>query len=204
MKTIIYFGNDPQREYDFATLKKQELHVVDESNEAIWQGDLRAVADVISGDLAVFRESVPLKGKDALDFFLGIVPVPRKVQMTVGPAASYSLRPRGFSFTATKETTTPHDFEFDEELVLKGGSLFSPNAKMGDWVKISVLAPDDTELKVYVPKLMVFPGVPTEIEDVDVSDPIPAGCKLRVEYTSVSGATVDADVAVNLKSYEVA
>lgn len=190
------------KQYAAQSLAQDEKITITSEWESTWANDQEAMSDLLNGNLIIYSDGEPIfKPAQAIQFLLNMIPA--RVKQTLADE-EISLRPRGFNFTATKETMSPHTFVFDEVLKLRGGSLFSPNAKMGDWVCIKVLDASDNEIDTYVPKMMVFPNMVTKIEDVDTSQPMQAGWKLKVEYTSVSGATVDPEVAVNLTSYEIA
>lgn len=173
-----------------------------DSQLPVWAEDAQFLSDIAMGKVKVKgHDGQPVENPSkAVNLTLGNLT--QKVIQQLTDAGELSLRPRGFGFTATKNGMTTHELVLDETLVLRGGTLFSPNAEMGDWVRIFITDDSDVEITEYVKKMMVYPGMIVKIEDVDVSSPIPQGYKLKVDYHSV-GTVNDPKVGVNLTSYEM-
>lgn len=144
----------------------------------------------------------------------------QKIQQKVD-AQDVSLRPRGMAFITTKQTTTNHDLLFDATLRLKAGEIFSHNCIIGDLVNVKVIDKDGVgvtlgwydqatfdlmgnyyEIELYAKNFPIVPDIWNIIEDLDLSDPIPQGLYLRIEYTSDNTATEDAKCVVKLQSYK--
>lgn len=112
--------------------------------------------------------------------------------------------------TLLANQTTNWDIELPQTMSLRGAKLFSPNATLGDWISVTVIdktnvigaggTPDaPTVLGQYVISWYVVPGVWDEIEDVSISQQLPAGVFLRVAYTSVGSTAPQA--VLNFISY---
>lgn len=120
-----------------------------------------------------------------------------------------SLDGQGFSFTATKDSTTSHTFKLTKKYCLKGGYFYSQNASWGDYCKVELSDEDNllgsgagTILGTYVNKWYVPPnGQELHIDDVAISElPVP-NLYLKITYTSV-GTVNDVDGVVNIICYE--
>lgn len=142
----------------------------------------------------------------------------KKVLPTVSDAGDNSLRTQGFTGVAAAGAVTNIDWAFPKTLRLRGGIFEGRGSAPGDMVKMLIIDKDDVLgygtnpangnpispsnpliLTEYVPGFPVFSG-PTRIEDVDLSDPIPQGLYMRLEYTSVGATPVTA--CLGLLAYE--
>lgn len=107
----------------------------------------------------------------------------------------------GFSFTGTKEQTVSSDFVMPEDREIEGAIVHVYNHSPGDFIELSLWMPGSPEVKladmaceVQIPPSGEFPEF-----TADRSKPLPAGLILRVSYTSVVGASVDATIGVNFR-----
>jgi hypothetical protein len=106
----------------------------------------------------------------------------------------------GFTFTATANAASNHDFKFTEDTWLYGGIMYSGNYVAGDWVKQQIIDIDNIlgaganyVVKEFVHKWFILPGQ----NDVRVAIPteVPSGLYLRIVYTATGAAP---DVSVNI------
>lgn len=137
------------------------------------------------------------------------IPKPPSVVQVLG-ADTLTLCPFGALLAAVMGTTTNCDVVLPATMVLRGGVLFSPNAVMGDYISISVVDKDNvtgqggtpdapTILGTYVLAWYIMPGVENRLEDVSISESLPAGVYMRIAYTSVGSVTPN--VLMNFISY---
>lgn len=165
----------------------------------IWRGEVPwAVA------LAYSQET---NDADKIEFEVSYLPsVNKQIQNTIklssGPSPTSVFAPTGFSFVAAKETSTAYVHTFTAKTYLKKAALLVKNAQYGDWLMGELLAPNNAVLLTYIRKLMIFPGQLQSQESADYSPPFPSGYKLRFTYNSITGATEDAIVLMNLINYE--
>jgi hypothetical protein len=105
--------------------------------------------------------------------------------------------------TATKTTTTDHDFLISESLYINGGEIITEGSEIGDTCQFQVVdvdgvyAPAGTVLKTWINKWGVYPGKSQSIETA-YAGVVPAGAYLRVKYTSI-GVTNDVKLVVNYR-----
>lgn len=132
-----------------------------------------------------------------------VVQVLGKDELTLCPFGAINL-------DMTPNDLTVWDIPLPATCVLRGGTLFSPNAAMGDWISVQVVdkdnvvgaggTPDDpTILGIYVLSWYIMPGVDNKLEDVSISETLPQGVYVRINYTSVSSTAPQ--VIMNFLSY---
>jgi hypothetical protein len=102
------------------------------------------------------------------------------------------------------------DIPLPETMVLRGATFFSANATIGDWISVQAIDKDNitgqggtptspTILGTYAISWYIMPGLVNTAEDVSISESLPQGIYMRINYNSV-GTT--APVAVmNFISY---
>lgn len=152
---------------------------------------------------------------DQYDFETNYLPTanqsPRGNVVQVLGKDALTLSPFGSINTSmTANGLTVWDIVLPQTVALRGGILFSPNANMGDWISIQVVDKDNvlgyggaptapTMVATYVISWYIMPGIPNELEDISISETLPAGLYMRVNYTSTSST---APVAlINFLSY---
>jgi len=195
-------------------IESGSYYTIPSTDEARWASDDSILLAISAGELVVNDGNNDLNGlNNQIDFLKN--DIPKRVLQTVGNSASdYSLRMRGGYFVAAMNAITDYDFEFDQQLALRGGNIFSINSCPGDFVKVFLIdknnvlgyggTPEDpTFLVEYVPHLQIYKGIGNEIADVDVSNPIMAGLFMRIQYHSHANATEAAHVQFNLFAYEI-
>ena len=132
---------------------------------------------------------------------------PPKVVQVLG-SDTLTLCPFGaFSGTTiVAGTTTNWDVPLPQTMTLRGASLFSSNATLGDWISVSVIdinnvtgAGANAVLGQYVLSWYIVPGVWNTMEDISISQSLPSGMFLRFAYTSVGSTAPQA--IVNFFSY---
>lgn len=134
---------------------------------------------------------------------------PLKVVQVLG-ADSLTLSPFGAIINPTAGTLTNCDIALPTAMVLRGGSMFSNNSSVGDWISISVIDKDNvigaggtpnnpTVLGIYVIGWYMMPGIENRLEDISVSQNLPQGVYMRISYTSVGN--VNPKVVINFISY---
>jgi hypothetical protein len=125
-------------------------------------------------------------------------------------ADTLTLCPFGSIISPAPSAITNCDIVMPETMVLRGGIIFSQNATVGDWISISVIDKDNvlgyggtptspTVMGTYVLSWYVMPGIENRLEDVSISQSLPAGVYMRISYTSVG--TTAPSVLVNFISY---
>lgn len=135
---------------------------------------------------------------------------PQDVVQVLGPD-SLTLFPFGDTWTAPHNETSIQDIPLPLTMTLRGGCFFSPNAAMGDYISLQIVDKDNVLgmgaspgnpliVAEYIMKWCVMPGVPNEIEDVSISQALPQGLYIRVNYTSTS-PSVDPQIVMNFLSY---
>jgi hypothetical protein len=133
-----------------------------------------------------------------------IVQVLGKDTLTLTPFGAFS------GTTLQANALTNWDVKLPQTMTLKGAELFSLNSTLGDWLAVSVIDKDNvtgqggtpdnpTIIATYVVSWYIAPGIWNKVEDVSISEPIPAGLYMRFAYTSV-GSTAPTAV-VNFFSY---
>lgn len=112
--------------------------------------------------------------------------------------------------TLTANGLSIWDIPLPETMVLRGATFFSANATIGDWISIQVVDKDNitgqggtptnpTILGTYAISWYIMPGLVNAAEDVSISESLPQGIYMRINYNSI-GTT--APVAVmNFISY---
>jgi len=155
-------------------------------------------------------------GSDQLDFETNYQTAgnesPRGSVVQVLGSDTLTLCPFGaFSGTTLQaNATTNWDIPLPENMTLRGANMFSSNAQLGDWISVTVIdktnitgqggtTTSPTLLGTYVISWFLVPGLWNKIEDVSISETIPAGVFLRVTYTS-TGSTPPTAI-LNLISY---
>lgn len=134
---------------------------------------------------------------------------PTKVIQILG-ADTLSLSPFGALINPSANTVTNCDVVIPTSVVLKGGILFSQNSAMGDWISISVIDKDNvvgaggtsdnpTILATYITSWYIMPNIENRVEDISISESLPAGLYMRVSYTSVG--SVAPIVLINFITY---
>lgn len=153
---------------------------------------------------------------DSADFVTNFLPsanvAPRSNVVQVLGADTLTLCPFGaFSGnTLVANALTPWDIALPEAMVLRGAVLFSTDAVMGDWISVQVIDKDNvtgqggtptdpTILGTYAISYYIAPGVQNKVEDVSISESLPAGVYMRVNFTSTG--TVAPHAIINFISY---
>jgi hypothetical protein len=153
---------------------------------------------------------------DSADFVANFLPsaniAPRSNVVQVLGADSLTLCPFGAysGSTLVANAVTPWDIVLPESMVLRGAVLFSPDGILGDWISVQVVDKDNvtgqggtpsnpTILGTYAISYYLAPGIPNKVEDVSISESLPAGVYMRVNYTSTG--TVAPHAIINFISY---
>lgn len=117
------------------------------------------------------------------------------------------LNPRGTKFTATKNTTTTHDFAISEPLRLKGGRLECEGNVLFDTVDVSIVDIDNVwgyGAGFSVPYVVGWPVSKTGIDVIEndryTETPL-TGVYLRVTYYS-TGLVNDVKVTLGVRAYK--
>lgn len=136
-------------------------------------------------------------------------PAPAKVIQVLG-SDSLALCPFGGIISPAAGTLTNCDIVLPTSFTLRGAQLFSPNAALGDWVAVSVIDKDNvtgqggtsgspTMLGTYAISYYIAAGIWNTVEDISISQTLPAGVYMRFAYTSI-GTTPPTSI-VNFLSY---
>lgn len=204
-------------EYDFT----QSPVAIDSLTFAIQQSTIVSALDYITqsgSDIAIFFKTPLSTGDQAtLTTIMASTaiqtPIPsntaQKVVQVLG-ADTLSLSPFGAIISPAAGTLTNCDIVIPVSVVLRGGVMFSPNAAIGDWICVSVIDKDNvtgqggtsdspTILATYIISWYIMPGIENRIEDVSISQNLPAGLYMRIAYTSV-GSTAPTGL-INFLSY---
>ena len=153
---------------------------------------------------------------DSADFVTNFLPTanvaPRSNVVQVLGADTLTLCPFGaFSGSLLAAgTVTAWDIVLPEAMVLRGAVFFSADATVGDWISVQVVDKDNvtgqggtpsdpTILGTYAISYYIASGVPNKVEDVSISQSLPAGVYMRINYTSVG--TVAPHAIINFISY---
>lgn len=107
-------------------------------------------------------------------------------------------------------TTTPWDIPLPSQMVLRGATFFSQNAVIGDWISVQVVDKDNvtgqggtpenpTIIGSYAISWYIAPGIMNKLEDVSISESLPKGIYMRINYSSVG--TVNPIAIINFISY---
>lgn len=118
--------------------------------------------------------------------------------------SGFDYAENGNKFTATKNSTTDHDFKITGSATwLSGGELIYQNAVWGDYIEAQIVDVDNvlgygagTVLKHYIKKRYLHPDVKYVDLSLDYAGKIPQNTYLRIKYHSV-GTVLDVDFAVN-------
>lgn len=133
----------------------------------------------------------------------------QKTQKAIAPDERTD-RPVGFNkFTATKNSTTTHDFKITESgLYLMGGVLHTANQVLGDLISFVIIDIDNvlgfganTVLSDYMKEYPVDPSGKTEFISESITEStIPQNTYCRLSYKSI-GTTSDVEGVLGLKSF---
>lgn len=118
--------------------------------------------------------------------------------------SGFDYAENGNKFTATKDSTTDHDFKVTgTKTWINGGEFLYKNAVWGDYIEAQIIDIDNvlglganTVLKHYIVKRYLHPDVKCVNLELDYAGKIPQNTYLRIKYHSV-GTTNDVDIAVN-------
>jgi len=131
---------------------------------------------------------------------------PTKVVQILG-ADSVSICPFGTMFAAPANQTTTSDLAIAAPVYLKGGIMYSTPGNVGDTLTVQIVDKDNITgaganaiLATYVNNWYVIPEDTNAVEDVSLSQPMPAGLYIRFIY--VNSGTNDCKVIVNLLAYQ--
>jgi len=96
----------------------------------------------------------------------------------------------GIRFDAGPNSTTDNDKSFGETREIQGGQAEVANFVAGDYVELTIHAPDGTKLGQYGETLFIPPSgkIDQIVSEGTVS--IPAGFKLRTTYVSVNSGNI--------------
>ena len=123
-------------------------------------------------------------------------------------ADTVTLCPFGTIFDAPANQTTTFDFKLNTGCYIKGGVMYASPGNVGDSIIVQIVDVDNimgvganTVIAIYVDNWYVIPQDMNAIEDVSLSEPIPAGLYIRFVYTN-SSTTLDTKVIMNILAYQ--
>ena len=94
------------------------------------------------------------------------------------------LKWKGYMFTAAANDITTYDFTMPYDAHIQGGYFYAGSSKDGDMIELMVLPDTPYEYK-YVESLYIVQGGEYEIkEEFSMSELLPTGTPLSVEYTN--------------------
>jgi len=126
-------------------------------------------------------------------------------------ADSVTLCPFGSTFVAHANQTTNYDLLITNQIYIKGGIMYSSPGNIGDNITVQIVdktnmtgqggtSDNPTILATYVNNWYVIPQEMNSVEDVSLSEPMPAGLYIRFLYTNTS-ANIDSQIIINLLAY---
>jgi hypothetical protein len=152
--------------------------------------------------LLQFSCLIPLDdGEDQLDFENNYKAnsgkSPRANVVQVLGKDQLSLYPFGTLLNITPNSTNNYDIQIPYTTVLKGGIIYSNDAVIGDNLTISIIDKDNVLglggtsdnpiiLGEYVQSWYIIPNQENRLEDISISQSLPQGLYVRVQYTSTS------------------
>ena len=124
---------------------------------------------------------------------------------------SHPLSVEAFTFTATANTTTQHDYKITNNLLIKQASFISASASIGDSIKVEIVDAEgllgqgvDYVVRTPIQKFYVQStdkGNPLVANETLVGELIPQNLYIRIHYTSTA-VLGDVDCYINLITYK--
>lgn len=186
-----------------------QYYMIEEFEESKWMSDSQLLSDIGSGIAIVAKDDSGSNDitdvSAAIDHLKGF----NQVQKTQNILTQDGLtrRPKGFRFTATKNSTTEHHFLIDEALSIRGGSLEVQDHVFGDYFsfdivdKDGIVYPVGTVVSDFIDKMNIRKSGLNEMVDESISGTIPANVfYFRLTYTS-TGGTNDVKGALDVLAY---
>lgn len=123
----------------------------------------------------------------------------------------FPLVANAFSFTATANSTTEHDFKFTDNFLFRNAAFISSNANNGDSIKVEIVDVDnilglgaDTIIRTPIEKGFVQStsnSGPILVTNVFKRELLRKNLYLRIHYTNTDPSN-DVDVYINLTLYK--
>lgn len=132
-----------------------------------------------------------------------------KDSLSLCPYGASSLDSSGNTILKAGQTVA-WDIPLPTTMVLRGATFYSADAEVGDWISVQVVDKDNvtgqggtptnpTILGSYALSWFIAPSVINKVEDVSISQSLPKGIYMRINYTSVG--TKNPTAIINFISY---